>query len=176
MDDDMNPLEFLISLPSFEDLDRVDGSQVGVPSVNATISISAWRTFDVPHKLELEKVWLHVEGFPHIVHHFLGMWAVGSLLGKTSDVDFLSLRGGGVVSILVAMFNFKVLDKSVDDLGAFAKSDVVAKLKGYEFRFRREPTSVVPNPNFVSFVWEKKNDGNGGWGCGRRRGRCYVYF
>jgi hypothetical protein len=26
MDDDMNPLEFLISLPSFEDLDRVDGS------------------------------------------------------------------------------------------------------------------------------------------------------
>jgi hypothetical protein len=27
----------------------------------------------VPHKLELEKVWLHVEGVPYNVRQFLGL-------------------------------------------------------------------------------------------------------
>jgi hypothetical protein len=58
-------MQFLISVPSFDDLDRVDGIQVGVPSFSSSISISAWRTAEVPHKAELEKVWLHVEGAPH---------------------------------------------------------------------------------------------------------------
>jgi hypothetical protein len=122
--------------------------------------------FLAPHRskvsLSFRRFGSHVEGVPHTVRHFLGLWVVGSLLGKTSDVDLLSLRGGGVVRILVNMFNSKVLDKYVDDSGAFAKSDVVANLKGYEFCFRREPTSFVPNLDFVSFVWEKTNAGN--WG------------
>jgi hypothetical protein len=69
----------LISVPSFDDLDRMDGIQVRVPAVSSTISILAWQSFEIPHKLELEKVWVHVEGVPHTLRHFLGLWTVGSL-------------------------------------------------------------------------------------------------
>ena len=86
---------YLVSFPLFEDLDRVDGIQMNVPSVNAQITISAWKSQEIPHKLELKELWLHVEGVPHTVRHFWGLWAVGSLMGKTIDVDLISLRHVG---------------------------------------------------------------------------------
>jgi hypothetical protein len=58
-------MQFLVSVPSFHDLDRLDGLQVGVPSFSSSISISAWQSAEVSHKAELEKVWLHVDGVPH---------------------------------------------------------------------------------------------------------------
>jgi hypothetical protein len=48
--------EFLISLPSFEDLDRVDGIQVGVTYFNYNIAISKWLSSEVHHKFELQKL------------------------------------------------------------------------------------------------------------------------
>jgi hypothetical protein len=76
----------LVSVPSFEDLDRLDGIQIGVPSYGASMSVSAWLTAEVPHSHELEKVWLHV---PPSLRH---LWAVGSLLDWTVDVDLICLR------------------------------------------------------------------------------------
>jgi hypothetical protein len=71
-------MQFLVSVPSFDDLDRLDGIQVGVPSFSSSISISAWRSAEVPHKAELEKVWLHVDGVAHIyaatLSGFVGCW------------------------------------------------------------------------------------------------------
>jgi hypothetical protein len=154
---------FLISFPSFEDLDVVDGIQMAVPGFNSQMSVSVWKPTDVPHKFELEQVWLHVEGVPHNVRHFWGLWAVGSLMGKTLDVDLLSLRRRGVVRVLVAMFDTTKFGKK--DAATFVKSDVVVKLKGYEFRFSRESPSYVPEADFVPFVWRKKDgDGDGGKG------------
>jgi hypothetical protein len=46
---------------------------------------------------------LHVEGAPHTLLHFLGLWTVGSLLGKTIDVDLITMRRRVVVPIQVAM-------------------------------------------------------------------------
>jgi hypothetical protein len=152
--------EFLISVPSFDDLNRMDGIQVGVPDSNSSIGITTWQSAEVQHKVELEQVWLHVEGVPHTLRHFLGLWAVGSLLGKTLDVDLLSLRRRGVVRVLVAMLNSSVLDRTVSEPGSYAISDAVVKLKSFEFSFRREPADFVPEPDFVPFLWEKKNDGN----------------
>ena len=86
---------YLVSFPSFEDLDRVDGIQMNVPSANAQMTITAWRSQKVPHKIELQKIWLHVEGVPHTVRHFMGLWAVGTLMGKTLDVDLFTLRRRG---------------------------------------------------------------------------------
>ncbi|KAM0918829.1 hypothetical protein ACQ4PT_008574 [Festuca glaucescens] len=156
--------EFLISLPSFEDLDRVDGIQVAVPSFATSMHISAWRSSEVAHKFELHKVWLHVDGVPHTLRHFLGLWAVGSLLGKTVDVDLLSLRRRGVVRIQVAMIEARILDKTKDALGGFTKTDVVVKLKAFEFHFTKEPADYVPESDFIPLVWEKKPDGDGDGG------------
>jgi hypothetical protein len=93
-----------ISVPSFDDLDKVDGIQVVVMSFSSTISISAWQSSDVPHKAKLEKVWIHVEGVPHTLWLFLGLWNVGSLICKTmmwislvSDAGRLSIYPGGHV-------------------------------------------------------------------------------
>jgi hypothetical protein len=153
-------MEFLVSLPSFEDLDRVDGIQVGVPSSNSKLAISAWQSAEIPHKIELEQVWLHVDGVPHTVRHFLGLWAVGSLMGKTLDVDLLSLRRRGIVRVLVAMFDSKMLDSMRDEKGTYVQSDVVVRLKGFEFRFRREPSDFVPEPDFAPYMWKKRDEGS----------------
>ncbi|XP_051179109.1 uncharacterized protein [Lolium perenne] len=157
--------EFMISFPSFEDLDIVDGMQVGVPSFNAQMKVSAWKSKEVPHKLELHQVWVHVEGVPHTVRHFLGLWAVGSLLGKTLDVDLVSLRRRGLVRVFVAMVDSSILVKKKDGSEGPMMSDVVVKLKGYEFRFTREPAGYVAEPDFVPFIWKRKDgdseDGRG---------------
>jgi hypothetical protein len=81
-------------------------------------------------------------------------------LGKTLDVDLMSLRRRGLVRVLVAMLNSSVLDRTVTEPGSYATSDVVVKLKSFEFHFRREPADFIPDPDFVPFLWEKRNDRN----------------
>jgi hypothetical protein len=61
---------FLIGFPSAEDLQRVEGFQMGVPSHKATATVTAWKPHDIPHKAELHPVWVHVEGVPYTVRHF----------------------------------------------------------------------------------------------------------
>jgi hypothetical protein len=60
------------------------------------------------------------------------------------------------------MFNFRVLDRSLDDIGVFAKYDAVVKLKAYELPFRKELFDYVSGPDFVPLVWVKKDDGDEG--------------
>jgi hypothetical protein len=49
-------MQFLVFVPSFEDLNILDGIQVGVPTYGASMSVSAWQTSEVPHSHEIEKV------------------------------------------------------------------------------------------------------------------------
>jgi hypothetical protein len=132
---------------------------MGVPDSIAQMSVSIWKTLDVPHKFELHLVWVHVEGVPHTVRHFLGLWAVGSLIGTTLDVDLVSLRSLGVVRILVAMMEAKNLDK-MNELQGYAclGVSVTVKLKGYDFFFRREQPDFVPDKGFTPFFWKRKGD------------------
>ena len=62
-----------------------------------------WIAEEVLHTAELTPTWVHVAGVPNTVRHFLGLWAVGFLIGKTMDVDLLALRRQNVVRILVAL-------------------------------------------------------------------------
>ena len=76
---------------------------MSVPSFSAQATVSVWATQDIQPKRMLEQVWVHVQGVPYTVRHFLGLWAVGSLIGTTLDVDLVTLRSQNVVRILVAM-------------------------------------------------------------------------
>jgi hypothetical protein len=67
------------------------------------------------------------------------LWVVGSLVGKTVDVDLVSLRRRAVVRIQVAMLQAGVLGDPSDESRPIAKADAVVKFKAFEFRFRREP-------------------------------------
>jgi hypothetical protein len=49
------------------------------------------------------------------------------------------------------MLNSSVLDKKIAEPGSYAISDVVVKLKSFEFRFRREPEDFVPDSDFMPF-------------------------
>ncbi|KAI4973368.1 hypothetical protein ZWY2020_035629 [Hordeum vulgare] len=126
---------YLVSFPSFEDVDR-----------------------EIPHKLELKKVWVHVDGVPHTVRHFLGFWAISTLMGKTLDIDLASLRCHGIVFILLAMTNTSILSKEKDDVGHFLSTDVMVKLKGYVFTFRRKPTDFISDLYFPPFIWRRKGN------------------
>jgi hypothetical protein len=122
---------------------------MGVPDSSAQMSVSIWKAQDVPHKFELQPTWVHVDGVPHTVRYFPGLWAVGSLIGTTLDVDLVSLR------ILVAMNEPKNLDKQNDILGyACLGVSVTVKLKGYDFFFRREPHDFLPDEAFTPFFLE----------------------
>jgi hypothetical protein len=147
---------FLVSFPTIEDLQRMDGFQLGVPSSSAQMTIGIWQAQDVPHSFELEPIWVHVEGVPHTVRHFLGFWVVGSLVGTTLDVDLVSLCGLGVVRILVAMMQPKYLDKLNDACGcACLGVTALIKMKGYDLFFHREKPYFVHDPGFTPFFWKK---------------------
>jgi hypothetical protein len=83
----------------------------------------------------MEPTWIHVDGVPHIVRHFHGLWTVRSLIGSTLDVYLVSLRSQGTVHVLVGMRDLSTLAKDVDDDNSPCL-DVVAtlKLNGYRLR------------------------------------------
>jgi hypothetical protein len=159
---------YLVSFPIVEDLKRVDGFQMGVPDSTAQMSTSIWKTLDVPHKFELQQVWMHVDGVPHTVRHFLVLWAVGSLIGTTLDVDLVSIRSLVVVRILVAMMEPKNLDKMNEVQGyACLGVSMTVKLKSYDFFFHREQQDFVPDKGFTPFFWKRKGDDTGNDGPGQ---------
>ena len=104
--------------------------------------------------MELHQVWVHVTGVPYPLRHFLGIWAVGTLIGATIDVDLLALRRWGIIRILVGMASANCFKKS-DEFGPFIKADGVLKLKGFDFTFHPEPADFVPEADFVPFVWNR---------------------
>jgi hypothetical protein len=82
---------YLIAIPSAEDLARIDDMQMGVPNAKSQVSVSSWRREDVPPIFVMKPTWVHVDGVPHTIRHFHGLWALGSLIGSTLDVDLVSL-------------------------------------------------------------------------------------
>ena len=135
----------------------MDGLVLGVPGKSSRLVFSQWKEEDVLHKMELKQVWVHVSGVPRALRHFLGLWAVGSLIGTTVDVDLLALRRRCIIRILVGMADVECFDRGADEDGPCIKTDGVLWLKGYEFAFRPKPVEFVPDPEFVPFIWRRKD-------------------
>ena len=119
---------FTISFPSKEDLLRFDGVILGVPAQSTRLVFSQWRPAEVKHIMELHQTWVRVTGVPHSMRHFLGLWAVGTLIGTTINVDLLALRRRGLVRIRVGMVADDCFKKS-DNLGPYIETTGVGLLK-----------------------------------------------
>jgi hypothetical protein len=146
---------FLIGLPTVDDVSRIDGMQMGVPKHNAQATFSSWRRQDIAPEFVIEPVWVQVDGVPYTVRHFHGLWAVGSLIGSTMDVDLVTLRSRGIVRILVAMRDLSALEKDADGANPPCLEVVtLLKLNGYRFRYRREQPDFKPDPKFRPFFWK----------------------
>ena len=83
---------FLMSFPSEEVLQRVSSFVVFIKSHNVTVEFKHWKSEKLPHRYEIIPIWVHVHGVPCALRHFWGLWAVGSVIGATLDVDLLCLR------------------------------------------------------------------------------------
>jgi hypothetical protein len=139
---------FLIGIPTSEDLSRIDGMQMSVPKINAHALVSSWAHQDVIPEFVMKPVWVHVDGVPDSVRHFLGLWPVGTLIGSPIEVDLFNLRSQRIVRLLVAMRDLAALEK---DKGCL---EVVARLhlNGYRFCFRREAVGYKTDPRFRPFL------------------------
>jgi hypothetical protein len=93
---------------------------------------------DIQPKFDLPQLWVHVEGVPHFIWHFHGLWAIGSLLGTTVDVDLPTLYSQNVVRILVTMMSPDTLNKHQDEKGHYVDVTVTLKLQGYDLRCRKQ--------------------------------------
>jgi hypothetical protein len=140
---------FLIGLPSAADVSRIDGMQMGVPKHNAQVTFSSWKRQDIAPEFIMESVWVQVDGVPYTVRHFHGLWAVGSLIGTTQDVDLVTLWSKGIVRILIAMRDLSALEKHTDGSNSPCLEVVsLLKLNGYRFRYRRESPDFQPDSRF----------------------------
>ena len=149
---------FIMSFPSDEVLLRVTGFTVFIKSHNVTLEFKACHSEEIPNRFELIPVWVHVHGVPHALRHFLGLWAVGSVIGATLDVDLLCLRRRGIVKIQVGVLNLDAFKMSpVNSL----LSEVVVQKKGYEFRYTLEDDDFRVDADFVPRVWEHGDDTEG---------------
>src|SRR5207237_4322267 len=83
----------------------------------------------------LNEVWVHVSGVPHAWRHYLGFWAIGSMIGTTLEVDMLTYRRKGVIRVLVGML-------SKDNLPL--TSAVVFHKVGYDITFTTEEPDFMP--------------------------------
>jgi hypothetical protein len=135
--------------------------QMSVPKINAQALVSSWVHQDVLPEFVMKPVWVHVDGVPDSVRHFLGLWAVGSLIGTTMDVDLFALRNQGIIRVLVAMRDPSVLEKDNGCLEVIA----LLQMNGYRFRFRREVEGFKTDPRFRPFFWkdEEGDDGSHGF-------------
>jgi hypothetical protein len=149
---------FLVNFPSFQDLERVNGIQMDVPDFEAQFKITKWEIKDIQAKFDLPQLWVHVEGVPHTVRHFHGLWTIGSLLDITVDVDLPSLYSQNIVRIKVAMMNPDILNKHQDDKGFYVDVTTILKFKGYDLSFRKQEVGFKPDPSFTPFFWRRKDD------------------
>lgn len=149
--------EFLISFPSLEDLNRLTDVEYRIKSHGVTISFSEWKDDDIPSYFSLDSVWVHVSGVPHGLRNFLGLWAIGSVIGSTQDVDLTCLRRKGIVRIQVAVVNKDIFKNNDSDLDDPLDTDVYVKLKGFALCFELEKDDFVPEPDFVPLIWRKRD-------------------
>ena len=152
---------FLVAFPSMEVLRRVSAFEFKVKSHNVLIAISEWKSEnDVkPTYNPLKPVWVHVTGVPPPLRHFLGLWAVGSVIGATQDVDLICLRRRGIVRIQVAVLNLNIFKKEDNTGSASVSAGMYVKLNGYDFRFVLEKDDFKPDDDFIPRIWEHQDDG-----------------
>lgn len=91
----------------------------------------------VEHVWTLHEGWVLVSGIPtDALRDYLALWGLGSLFGKTEEVDMVYTRLHGVLRIRIACADFsRIPDRRV----------VLIKGEGYELSFQVEaPLGVQP--------------------------------
>ncbi|RLN43082.1 hypothetical protein C2845_PM01G18340 [Panicum miliaceum] len=90
---------------------------------------------DIMPTYELEEVWVRITGVPHAYRHYMILWAVGTVIGETLEVDMLTNRKKGVIRVKVGILDKRQLPHT---------TDLVFGTQGYHVTFTQEEESFLP--------------------------------
>jgi hypothetical protein len=103
-------------------------------------------------KYAMPKIWVQFTGLPEELRDFLVIWAMGSILGITKDVDMPFTRVHEIARMQVA-----VLDPGL--IPEYA--DVAIGENVYELQFKVEPDENSANPMPMDMDKTEEDDGSG---------------
>jgi hypothetical protein len=73
-----------------------------VPNNGCAMSFDFWKK-EVKPLRKKEDVWVRVHDLPsHALDDFLALWSLGSLFGKTTDIDMIFTRAHDVLHIRIS--------------------------------------------------------------------------
>jgi hypothetical protein len=91
-------------------------------------------------KQVMRKVWVQMTGLPGELRDFLTIWAIGTILGVTKDVDMSFTREHERARLQVLVLDSALIPLSVD---------VVIGENVYELHFRVEPEEIQDKPELL---------------------------
>jgi hypothetical protein len=118
---------------------------------NAKIKIKE-RMVDNEVKFVLPRLWIQFTGVPAHLHDFLIIWAVGSILGVTKDVDMEFTRRHGISRLQVLMMNPNLIPRAVN---------IVIGDSLYELKFRVKMNAEVGAPHLMDIDDNHEADNSG---------------
>jgi hypothetical protein len=149
---------FRVKLPSKQEVQRLKnfGSYI-CNDRESILSFDFWSSMEEPLYM-LPEVWVRVSGLPSDMRSdYLSLWGVGTLFGKTLDVDMAYTRKNKVLRIKIGC-----LDRSLIP----ADSDVFIRRGFFKLKFVVEPIQGAQEVNMV----DANNENNGADGANQGQG------
>jgi hypothetical protein len=118
---------------------------------NAKLKIEE-RMVDVEVKFVLPRVWIQFTGLSSHLRDFLVVWAVGSILGVSKDVDMEFTRHHGISRLQVAVTNPNLIPQKVN---------IVIGKNVYKLKFHVERNVQEGGPHLMDMDDNQVEDGAG---------------
>jgi hypothetical protein len=110
----IGPSAFRVMFPSKADLSRVKRIREVPIDNDMFLSFDEWATAPVD-KYKLEEAWVRVSGCPYKLRcDYLGLFAVGSLIGKAKEIDMEFTREHHIVRMFVEVTSIAHIPKGTD--------------------------------------------------------------
>ncbi|KAK1629024.1 hypothetical protein QYE76_003363 [Lolium multiflorum] len=153
---------YRVKLPSKQEVQRLKnfGSYV-CPLKDTVLFFDYWSSVEEPLYM-LPEVWVRVDGLPSDMRaDYLSLWGIGSLFGKTLDVDMPFTRKNKLLRIKIGC-----LDRNLIPLD----SDVFIRRGFYKLHFEVEIDQVAQEVNMAEASEDKNGDGDPNNGLGNGDG------
>jgi hypothetical protein len=123
------------------------------------LTFDAWSSVEEP-LYRLQEVWVWVSGLPSDVRSdYLALWGVGTLFGKTLEVDMAYTRKNKVLRTKIGCLDHRLIPED---------SDMFIRRGFYKLRFEVEVEEKLQEVNMVDAVADFDGDNGANQGEGKR--------
>jgi hypothetical protein len=144
---------FKAKFPNKLEVQRVENFRVyQVPDRATDLLFDIWSSVEEPLYM-LPEVWVQISGVPSDVRRdFLALWGLGTLFGKTKEVDMAFSRKNKVVRMLIGCVNHTII---LDTMDVFVKRGF------YKLEFMVESVVVTQDATMVEAQEGRDDDKDG---------------